>query len=210
VGGEGRGGGIAAGQQLPAVSHLTVAANEAIGGAGAGGGGAAQGGGLHVQFQTVTLDNSLLADNTVTPGGGVPVPEDCFLVSGTLTSDGHNLVEAPDASCSFASLGDQTGVDPQLQPAADNGCVATLPNGGCVPTVAFPAASAAADAGSCAVSGLTADQRGVARPQDLPAVPDAGDGCDVGAYELDPLSTLVFADGFESGDTSAWSWQSPP
>jgi hypothetical protein len=188
-----------------------MAGNMAEGGAGGGGGGAAHGGALYVTGQAVTIDNSLLADNLVTPGGGAPVPQDCLRAAGTLTSDGYNLAEAPDASCSFTSLGDQTGVDPQLLPLADNGCVATLPNGGCVPTVAFPAASAAADAGSCAVSGLAADQRGVARPQDLPAVPDAADGCDIGAYEATPPPpTFIFADGFESGDTSAWSSQSPP
>jgi hypothetical protein len=210
-GGSAQGGGIWTTRPLPAVSHLTVAGNRAEGGPGGGGGGPALGGGLYVSGEAVTIDDALLADNVVTPVGGVAVPEDCFNDGGTLTSEGFNLVEAPDSSCSFAAFGDQTGVDPQLLPLADNGCVAPLPNGGCVPTVAFPAASGAADAGSCSVSGLTADQRGVARPQDLPAVPDADDGCDVGAYEATPPPpTFIFADGLESGDTSAWSSQSPP
>jgi hypothetical protein len=210
-GGQALGGGIWTARPLPAVSHLTMAGNGAEGGAGGGGGGAALGGGLYVNGQSVTIDDALLANNLVTPGGGAAAPEDCFRAGGTLTSDGFNLVEAPDTSCSFAAFGDQTGVDPQLLPLADNGCAVPLPNGGCVPTVAFPAASAAADAGSCATSGLAADQRGVARPQDLPAVPDADDGCDVGAYEAIPAPpTFIFGDGFESGDTSAWSAQSPP
>jgi hypothetical protein len=171
-----------------------------------------RGGGLYVSSEAVTIDDALLADNLITPAGGAPASEDCFRsVAGTLTSDGYNLVESPDASCSFTSLGDQTGVDPQLLTLADNGCAMPLPGGGCVTTVAFAAASAAADGGSCAVSGLAADQRGVARPQDLPAVPDAADGCDVGAYEATPPpATFIFADGFESGDTSGWSSQSPP
>jgi hypothetical protein len=47
---------------------------------------------------------------------------------------------------------------------------------------------------------LEVDQRGSTRHAD-------GDGsgtarCDIGAVEL--LATLIFSDGFESGDTSAW------
>jgi len=31
-----------------------------------------------------------------------------------------------------------------------------------------------------------------------------GPGCDVGSYELQESPSLIFADGFESGDVSAW------
>lgn len=44
---------------------------------------------------------------------------------------------------------------------------------------------------------LSEDQRGVLRPQ--------GGRCDIGAVEDDTL----FADGFERGDTSAWSGAAP-
>jgi len=44
-------------------------------------------------------------------------------------------------------------------------------------------------------SDVTADYDGVPRPQ--------GDGVDIGAFELAP--GLIFFDGFESGDTTAWS-----
>ena len=61
-------------------------------------------------------------------------------------------------------------------------------DGGCPPTVALGSNSPALDGGSCAVSGLTTDARGVARPKDHPAVGNVADGCDVGAFELHPGS----------------------
>jgi hypothetical protein len=73
------------------------------------------------------------------------------------------------------------------------------PRGGFVPTLSLVPGSAAIDAGVDPSCPLT-DARGAPRPID-------GDGddiavCDIGAFEADlPL----FADGFESGDTSAWS-----
>ena len=51
---------------------------------------------------------------------------------------------------------------------------------------------------------LPNDQRGVQRPKD-----GDGDGfadCDVGSVESEDL---LFSDGFESGDTSAWSSTKP-
>jgi hypothetical protein len=136
--------------------------------------------------QTVEVDNALIADNLVTPGGGVATPGDCYSAGGTLTSNGYNLVENPHSTCSFAAAGDQTGIDPQLHPLGDNGCATLLPDGACLPTVALPATSPAVDAGSCALSGITADARGVGRPVDVAGAPDADDGCDRGAFELLP------------------------
>lgn len=94
-----------------------------------------------------------------------------------------------DASCGV----EQTAVDP--------GLASTLAsNGGFTQTVALVPGAAAIDAGTnTGCPGF--DQRGAARPFD-------GDGdqvaqCDIGAFELAPL--VIFADGFESGDSSAWS-----
>ena len=64
--------------------------------------------------------------------------------------------------------------DPQLGPLEDNG--------GPSRTMAPMTGSPLIDAGSA--FGLTTDQRGVARPSDFFALPDAGDGSDIGAVEL--------------------------
>ena len=58
------------------------------------------------------------------------------------------------------------------------------------------------DQGSCA--GEIVDQRGGTRPVEQSPI-DADDGCDIGAFEL----ARFFADGFESGDTSGWTGQTP-
>jgi hypothetical protein len=175
IGAEAFGGAIATVSALPALSHLTVSSNEAIGGGGVTGG-TAEGGGIYIDFETTHLDNSILAGNHVTPGGGVAVADDCAS-SGTFVSDGYNFVQAPHVSCAFAATGDQTG-DPALLPASDYGCAVPLADGSCPPLAPIPAGSPAVDAGSCVVSGLTTDQRGAPRPVD--------DTCDPGAFELVP------------------------
>jgi hypothetical protein len=44
------------------------------------------------------------------------------------------------------------------------------------------------------------------RSFDEPTVANLGNGCDIGAVEaLLPSPDLLFEDGFESGDSSAWS-----
>lgn len=144
------------------------------------------GGGIYNASDAVAPDeglrlvDTLLASNLATDGA------DCFS-TGALLSLGFNLAQAPDVSCLFGSPGDIVGVDPQLLAPADNGCSLPLPGGGCVPTVAFPATSPAADAGLCAAAGTQIDARGAVRPFDLVSVPNAagGDGCDIGAFELD-------------------------
>ncbi|MCB0203058.1 MAG: hypothetical protein KDI03_23535, partial [Anaerolineae bacterium] len=49
-------------------------------------------------------------------------------------------------------------------------------------THALTPGSAAIDQANC--PNVTADQRGYPRPIDQPGVPNAADGCDVGAFEL--------------------------
>ena len=67
------------------------------------------------------------------------------------------------------------------------------------------------DLGSCPAA--PSDQRGFGNPAtgrrvvDDPGTPDEDDGCDIGAVERGAvlLSDEIFADGFESGNASAWS-----
>ena len=43
------------------------------------------------------------------------------------------------------------------------------------------------------------------RPVDDPSTPDDYGPVDIGADELQPDTLQIFSDGFESGDTTAWS-----
>jgi hypothetical protein len=123
------------------------------------------------------LYNSIVADSI----DGV----DC---EGTLTTNGNNLIE--DGSCGATLTG-----DPKLGALANNG--------GSTQTHLLLTGSPAIDAGESATC-LSTDQRGVTRPLD-----GNGDGvarCDLGAVEMPMLeSTLIFADGFESGNLNNWS-----
>ncbi|MEM7587578.1 MAG: right-handed parallel beta-helix repeat-containing protein [Acidobacteriota bacterium] len=131
---------------------------------------------------TVSSSNSIIANNI----GG-----DC---NGALTSFGHNLDS--DGSCELSAEGDATG-DPLLSSLflADFGVV-LLPD----------PASPAVDTGSPATVGSDdmacelVDQVGRARPVD--GDDDQMARCDKGALEL---ARHIFSDGFESGDTTAWS-----
>ncbi len=156
------------------LSNVTITANES---------GSQQhdqtaGGGVVVKAGgTVHVRNSIIAGN-VDRGGTIP---DC---SGTITSDGYDLVQDP-TGCTIA--GDAatvlTGVDPLLGPLA----------GGPTAVHALLAGSPAIDAGNPAgcVDGLgatiTTDQRGIARPQ--------GARCDLGAYESAPCGNGVLDPG---------------
>ena len=82
-------------------------------------------------------------------------------------------------------------VDPQRGPLADNG--------GKTHTRALPIGSPAIDTGPPSCFGLTTDQRGYPRPVEGDMSGTAE--CDIGAYEFG----TIFADGFESGNTSVWS-----
>jgi uncharacterized repeat protein (TIGR01451 family)/CSLREA domain-containing protein len=119
---------------------------------------------------TVTVRNSIIAGNfsldTITP------TMDC---SGPFYSAGYNLIGDDTGCTGFTDgvNGDRVGVDPLLATLADNG--------GPTPTRALYDGSPAIDNGSCSDTGgnpVTADQRGVSRPQ--------GSGCDIGALEAVP------------------------
>jgi hypothetical protein len=129
------------------------------------------GGGLGIGGPAVpvTMVNTIIAGNRVR---GTSAHHDC---SGTITSQGHNLI-GDTTGCTLAGdlTGNQLDVDPLLRPLEDNG--------GPTPTHALPKASPAVDAANT-LSAPAIDQRGVARPQQsrrrLPAVSD------IGAYEFE-------------------------
>lgn len=164
------GGLVQTGSEAGTLTNCTIVNNSAIG--------SAYGGGIFI-YSTVNMANTLLANNDY---------DNCrFGFSGTLNSGGHNLEDSN--SCSLGGTGDITYADPLLFPLGDFGG----------PSVGAPGSqeqmglhalswgSPAIDAGGSG-SCPAVDQRGVARPVD-----GDGDGtaaCDIGAFELDGLSTV--------------------
>lgn len=129
--------------------------------------------------RTQVVTGTILAGNTVGDSGS-------DLGHGTVDDedpDGgfvlrHSLVQAPGEAQTTTdpSLPSLIGVDPLLQALADNGG----PTATMLPTAASPAV----DAG-LATTGVTTDQRGLARTADQADVANAtgGDGTDIGAVE---------------------------
>ena len=142
------------------------------------------GGGIRVG-PTVTLENTIVADNTAANGAGnngsafTPGPN----VDGTVTSNGHNLLGVATEAIGFTGTGDLTGANAMLEPLADNG--------GPTETMKPLAGSDAIDAGVAA--GATVDQRGEARTVDDPSVPNeaTSDGTDIGAFETEVPCVLT-------------------
>jgi hypothetical protein len=158
------------------IVNSTIAANRAPGAA------AFLGGVVVGATNALTLRNVILAQNT---GGNVWNPWN---------------ISRPVAGSHVAEHVRYRPVSGQEEPAAvatglqwgDPLAAAPAWNGGGTPTAAIEPGSLAQDAGTA--SGAPAvDQRGVPR-----------DGApDLGAFEIG--NDLIFADGFESGDLSAWS-----
>lgn len=143
-------------------------ANSKLSGSGFGGGIANASGPVNLQNTIVGGNLNVLINN----GQLIANPEDC---SGTLTSQGYNIVSEP-ADCTIS--GSFAQVSPSLGPLQDNG--------GPTLTHALLSGSPAIDTGqpgNCTDSlgaPITTDQRGFQRPAD-------GAGtlrCDIGAYEL--------------------------
>ncbi len=154
-----------------ALVNVTIADNTAGGGSGgfisggsgqatAGNAGLGFGGGVAQQQGTLSFINTIIAANTADQS------PDAF---GTLASLGYNLIEVTTgASITGTLTGNITGVDPGLQPLADNG--------GLTQTMAIDATSAAVNAGDDSAA-PTDDQRGI---------PRLGTS-DIGAYEFNPF-----------------------
>ena len=122
----------------------------------------------------ITLQNTLIGDNSLRVGINAPVPDDCY---GRVRAQGYNLIETL-SNCAFEnpSVGDITGKDPVLGPLQSNG--------GSTQTQALLQTSPAIDAGrptgctDAAGAPILTDQRGWRRP--------IGARCDIGAVEYSP------------------------
>ncbi len=122
---------------------------------------AASGSGIYNSAHT-TIRNTILAGNTGNNCAGL----------NPVSSLGYNLDSG--STCAFSGTGDKSNTDPLLAPLQDNG--------GPGPTHALLAGSPAIDAGICV--GIATDERHKPRPVDFAAIPNAADGCDMGAFEL--------------------------
>ena len=125
--------------------------------------------------------------------------ETLFSSSGAVTTVGNSILAGPDrgSTCQgpVASLGHNlTQFCTFVLPVVGDGTFLAVAlftqileqnlkdNGGPTATHALVPRGRAADAGYC--PGETEDQRGFTRPVDDPAMPNALDACDIGAYEL--------------------------
>lgn len=164
------------------VRNCTIAQNYAHAGGTPSGYSAAQGGGIHAQNQSVTLRNTILADNLATS-----VQPDLW---GSVNSLGNNLVES---FCTITNVTASviTGTDPMLAPCRSYG--------GARPAFLLRMNSPAIDRGGA--GGPSADQRGVPRPLDFDGVANTDDGSDIGAIEFDNR------DGDTDGMFNDWEFQ---
>jgi len=134
-----------------------------------------------------------IGDSILTAGAqGVNI----FNSSGIVTSSGCNL-SSDDGSGFLTATGDQTSTDPLLGPLQDNG--------GPTWTHALLTNSPAIDQGksnAIPILARAADQRGLPRISNFPAVTDAasGDGSDIGAFEAQYISAA------QSGPSAAYTF----
>ncbi len=143
-----RGGGLRLkGGATATLTNCTIAGNQAD-----------EGGGIYNEGSSVTLMNTIVADNSANVAGDQ-------IAGAAIVSNGYNLVEGGCSGCQASDL----AVDPALGPLADNG--GDTQTHELLPT--SPALEAALDSDAPAV-----DQRGIARPQRVNA--------DIGAYEREP------------------------
>jgi len=164
------------------ISRLTLT-NSTVSGNSAG----FRGGGIRNQ-SPLTMINSTISNNTGGDGGGIyndgnSVKSSNTIIagnfssngpdySGQVTSLGYNLVGNTSGNTGFNEPTDLLNQNPLLGPLQDNG--------GPTFTHALLMGSPAIDAGN---STLTTDQRGFARPVDIPSYPNAANGSDIGAFE---------------------------
>jgi hypothetical protein len=171
------------------IVNSTIASND-------GGTRSTEGGGLLASEGTISVENSIVAGNTVeNPLTAERVPSNCG--AGGISSLGHNIQSAAD--CAFTATGDLKNIEPGFLSSG------LQDNGGNTDTLALEATSPAVDAIPSGAAGCSAtDQRGIARPQ--------GSGCDIGAYELfqpvegQQFSEVVGAAAPRTGTTPTINW----
>jgi hypothetical protein len=172
---DGYGGGILSYNVLRLV-HCTVADNEA----GLAADSPKSGGGLSLR-DTTYLTNTIVAGNEAS---GFSPDWDC--TTGTIVSQGYNIIEDTDG-CTWSPLaGDLGGVDPMLGPLGHNG--------GPSRTHPLLAGSQAIDhipvgTNGCQ-AGVSRDQRGYARAGGTGL---GGTACDTGAYEYGSGPVVMFS-----------------
>jgi hypothetical protein len=134
------------------------------------------------------LINTIIANNS---------NGNCYRSSGLIRDGGFNL--ADDDTCNLTASTSLPGVDAMLGPLADNG--------GPTQTHALLTGSPAIDlipegSSGCGTT-IISDQRGIARPH--------GHGCDSGAYEDNPFSSISVTspnggESWPAGSTQTISW----
>jgi hypothetical protein len=171
-------------------TNCTIANNNANGSSNDSGGGLYNEGTLQVMSCTIAgnqadygggIDGNLTAGNTILAGNTATTlgPDG----SGTINSYDYNLIQTLSG---LSIIGTTThvivGQNPLLWPLANNG--------GPTFTMALLSGSPSIDQGKS--FGTATDQRGVARPYDLPSIANAGggDGSDIGAFEFLPTPKL--------------------
>jgi hypothetical protein len=118
--------------------------------------------------------------STIAAGNIAPIGADVSAQGGSMNA-AFSLIQSPDPATTINQTGpDIFGQDPQLGPLADHG--------GPTHTQLPSATSPVIDKGNA--FGLGSDQGGVLRPIDFPAIPNAGDGSDIGAVELQPSNAF--------------------
>ena len=129
-----------------------------------------------------------LLDSIFTGGASPQIVAAAFGGSSvTVKSLGYNL-SSGNGNGFLTAAGDMINSNPLLGPLKLSA--------GTTRTYVPLAGSPAYDAGSCALRSVYRDQRGFARPVDLPGSVNAADGCDIGAVELTADQN---GDGFEDG-----------
>lgn len=198
------GGGIVS-EGVLSISRSTISGNNAAQSNGGGVLAACVGacGGATFRSSTITNNDALLGgggvslsrpttfSNTIVAGNrrdGDPAhPEADCADNGHGVSLGNNLTTL-NTGCNFTDPSDVLLLLPSqvftfvLFPALAE-------NGGRTSTHALITRGLAVDAGYCPGEG--ADQRGLPRPVDDPTMPNALDGCDIGAFEWQPPSTKL-------------------
>lgn len=136
---------------------------------------------------------------------------DCLALSGTtFASQGFNIL-GDVSSCTSGVASDLVGADPQILEVGDFGGNTMV----ALPALTSPAVDSIAAADCLDLNGgaLTVDQRGTTRPQQARLELPPPDRCDIGAMERAPFELQydddIFANGFESSTTLAWTARSP-